>query len=108
MPDKTKMVDSVSLAGKLVGNGNGMQFFGAILIKSELTIDELNNFYLDYREDEWSYLVEKQESNLISVIEIGNTTFKALNADERLVNYYIVYNWGSSKFPLSDLDLRGH
>ena len=35
LPEKTEIIDSVSLAGKLVGNGNGMQYFGAILLKSK-------------------------------------------------------------------------
>ena len=42
LPEQTEFIESTSKAGKLVGNGNGMQYFGAILIKSELTLDELN------------------------------------------------------------------
>ncbi|MGO4376442.1 hypothetical protein AB4Z21_37950, partial [Paenibacillus sp. MCAF20] len=45
LPDKTELVDSISSAGKLVGNGNGMQFFGAILIKSELALEELDHYF---------------------------------------------------------------
>ncbi|MGO4184251.1 hypothetical protein AB4Z17_24015 [Paenibacillus sp. TAF43_2] len=108
LPDKTEIIDAVSSAGKLVGNGNGMQFFGAILIKSELALEELNNFYSVYRKNDWSYIVEKQVSNHIAFIEHDDLTFKALNKDEKLINYYIVYTWGSSNYPLSDLDLRGH
>lgn len=108
LPDKTQMVDAVSSARKLVGNGNGMQYFGAILIKSELSLEQLNNFYSEYRENDWSYVVEKQESNRIDFIDHGDLTFKALKEDETLNNYYIVYEWGSSNYPLSDLDLRGH
>ena len=108
LPDKTEIVDALSSAGKLIGNGNGMQFFGAILIKSELTLEELNNFYSKYRENEWSYIVEKQVSNNIAFIEHRDLKFKALKVDEQLINYYIVYTWGSSDYPLSDLDIRGH
>ncbi|WP_339290161.1 hypothetical protein [Paenibacillus sp. FSL E2-0201] len=108
LPDKTERVDALSSAGKLMGNGNGMQFFGAILIKSEQTLEQLNNFYAKYRENDWSYIVEKQVSNNIAFIEHRDLKFKALKADEKLVNYYIVYTWGSSNYPLSDLDIRGH
>ncbi|WP_209445825.1 hypothetical protein [Paenibacillus etheri] len=87
---------------------NLMQFFGAISIKSELILEELNNFYSKYRENEWSYIVEKQVSNNITFIEHRDLKFKALKADETLINYYIVYTWGSSDYPLSDLDIRGH
>lgn len=107
LPDKTELIDDLSSAGKLTGNGNGMQFFGAILIKSELTLEELNNFYSKYREDEWSYIVEKQVSNTIDFLS-GHLKFRALKADEELLNYYIVYTWGSSDYPLSELDIRGH
>ncbi|MNO65502.1 hypothetical protein D3C76_562610 [compost metagenome] len=85
-----------------------MQFLGAILIKSELTLEELNHFYSKYRENEWSYIVEKQVSPNIAFIEHGDLKFKALKADEKLISYYIVYTWGSSDYPLSDLDIRGH
>ena len=36
LPDHTEMLESVYEAGKLTGNGNGMQYFGAILIQSEI------------------------------------------------------------------------
>ena len=108
LPDKTELIDDLSSAGKLIGNGNGMQFFGAILIKSELTLEELKHFYSKYRENEWSYIVEKQVSNNIAFIEHRDLKFKALKVDEQLINYYIVYTWGSSDYPLSDLDIRGH
>ncbi|HEY4431600.1 MAG TPA: hypothetical protein VGN87_11220 [Paenibacillus sp.] len=107
LPDKTEWIDDISSAGKLIGNGNGMQFFGAILIKSELTLEELNNYYSKYRENEWSYIVEQQVSDTIDFLN-GHLKFKALKADEELINYYIVYTWGSSDYPLSELDIRGH
>ena len=35
LPKNTELIESIYKAGKLVGNGNGMQYFGVILIKSE-------------------------------------------------------------------------
>ena len=32
LPEETELIESLSQAGKLTGNGNGMQYFGAILI----------------------------------------------------------------------------
>lgn len=69
LPDKTEWIDDISSAGKLIGNGNGMQFFGAILIKSVLTLEELNNYYSKYRENEWSYIVEQQVSDAIDFLK---------------------------------------
>ena len=38
LPKNTELIESIYKAGKLVGNGNGMQYFGVILIKSELPL----------------------------------------------------------------------
>ena len=106
LPENTEYVDGVSAAGKFTGNGNGMQYFGAMLIKTDLSLDELNSYYSDYRENEFRLLIEKQESGEIAVIEHGSLVFESeLSQDE---NYYIVYSWGDGIDLFADLDLRGH
>ena len=57
LPEKTELIESISRAGKLTGNGNGMQYFGAILIRSDLSLEELDAYYSGYRSNEWEYLV---------------------------------------------------
>ena len=109
LPEKTECIDSVSKTGKLVGNGNGMQYFGAILIKSELSLKELDDFYKEYRKNEGDCIVEVQRGQEINVIEHGSLKFP----EEMKVfeNYYIVYSWGSSLHPIEnmqDFDLRRH
>ena len=42
LPTNTKLVDSISVAGKLAGNGNGMQYMGSVLVVSDLSEEELN------------------------------------------------------------------
>lgn len=42
LPEETELIESLSCAGKLTGNGNDKQYFGAILIKSALTLEELD------------------------------------------------------------------
>ena len=37
LPENTAIIDSISIAGKVTGNGNGMQYFTAILIKTDLS-----------------------------------------------------------------------
>lgn len=108
LPEQTQRIDAVSAARKLVGNGNGMQFFGAMLIKSDLSLEALNDYYSRYREDEFSCIVEPQRGSVIRFIEIGDLRFKKIRPDDTLSNHYIVYTWGSSDFSLSDLDIRGH
>lgn len=103
LPNHTELVDSISRAGKLVGNGNGMQYFGALLIKSELPEDELKLYYGQYRENDC--IVERQKDDRIAVIEHGELSFTANLDDDP---YYIVYSWGNSDDFLSSLDIRGH
>ena len=105
LPEETELIESLSQAGKLTGNGNGMQYFGAILIRSELSLEELETYYSDYRSNEWEYLVEIQEGQSIKVIE-----HKALQFSEEIEDsgYYIVYSWGSGNSLLKELDIRGH
>lgn len=106
LPENTVYIDSVSKAGKLAGNGNGMQYFGAILIKSDLPEEELNAFYTPYRQSEHDCLIHKQSAREIELIEHGTLTFTAeLLPNE---NYYIVYTWGNGIEPFASLDFRGN
>ena len=105
LPEETELIESLSQAGKLTGNGNGMQYFGAILIKSELSLEELDAYYSDYRRNEWEYLVEIQKGQSIEVIDHGGLQFSEEIKDS---GYYIVYSWGSGDSLLQELDMRGH
>lgn len=69
LPEETELIESLSQAGKLTGNGNGMQYFGAILIRSDLSLEELDAYYSGYRSNEWECLVETQEGQSIEVID---------------------------------------
>ena len=97
-PADTVIIESVSKAGKLTGNGNGMQYFGAVLIKSGLTPDELSDFYSDA-------IVKKQTSQKIEVIEHVSLSFETVIDGD---NYYIVYKFGDISLPFANLDIRGH
>lgn len=105
LPEKTKLVDGISKAGKLSGSGNGMQYFGAILIKSELPLEDLEKYYSDYRSNEWEYIVEVQEGQAIRTIEHGVLKFTEVVGDK---GYYIVYSWGKGIGLLEEIDIRGH
>ena len=103
LPENTQMVESVSKAGKLVGNGNGMQYFGAMLIKSEQTLEELTAYYADVDAE---IVVKAQTSQEIACLEHEQLSFTAEITEEE--NYYIVYLFGEGLAPFSQLDLRGH
>jgi hypothetical protein len=105
LPENTQLIDSVSKAGKLTGNGNGMQYLGAILIQSELTMEQLDSYYLHYRENEWEYLVTVQTDRDLSFIELDHLRFsQEVTAD----GYYIVYSWGKGIELYEMLGMRGH
>lgn len=105
LPPKTEQIESLSSAKKLIGNGNGMQYFGAVLLQSDLSLEELDTYYSQYRENEWYYVVEKQSEKTINATN-EQLSFKTdINGD----NYYIVYSWGDTKSELLySWDLRGH
>ena len=105
LPENTEIIDSVSLAGKLVGNGNGVQYFGVILLKSKLSLNDLEDYYSVYQKNEWSYVVEPQENQIITVVEHSKISFSEMADDEA---YYIVYSWGDGPDLLEELDFRGH
>lgn len=107
LPEKTEIIDSVSRTGKLVGNGNGMQYFGAILLKSKLSLDELEDYYSAYQKNEWSYVVEPQKTQIIEAVEHRRIRFsEKIDIDDE--GYYIVYSWGDGPDLLEELDFRGH
>ena len=103
LPDNTERLESLSKAGKLVGNGNGMQYFGAILIRSEQSLDELYAHYVQKIPDA---VVKEQTSQTIECIEHGDLSFKTHISETE--NYFIVYLFGNGHYPFSDLDIRGH
>jgi len=105
LPNDTEYIESFSKAGKLVGNGNGMQYLGGILIKSNLSLEELQAHYSKYAKSEWEYIVEKKSDKEVRVVEHGSVLLKSDINDD---NYYIVYSWGDEYSIYSQLDLRGH
>ena len=105
LPEKTELIESISRAGKLTGNGNEMQYFGAILIRSDLSLEELDAYYSGYRSNEWECLVETQEGQSIEVIDHETLQFSEEIKDS---GYYILYSWGSGNSLLEELDIRGH
>lgn len=101
LPDNTQLIESVSKAGKLVGNG--MQYFGAILIQSEETLDGLSAYYSSQAA---GAVVKKQASERIECVDHPQLFFQAPVSEAG--NYYIVYLFGNGISPFSELDLRGH
>ena len=111
LPENTQMVDNISIAGKVSGNGNGMQYFGAVLLKTDLSEEELDTYYQQYRGNSSKFLIKKQETEKIEVIDKPGYYFQTFNEEDK-EKYYILYSYGSADGifleNLLDLDLRGH
>ena len=105
LPEGAELVDEIYVAGKLVGNGNGAQYFGAILVESDMELYEIDGYYNTYRKDEWDYIVKEQLGFEIDVIEHGSYSFDAEMNEGR---HYIVYSWGDKDTIFADWDIRSH
>lgn len=106
LPEKTEYIESISKAGKMTGNGNGMQFLGAMLVESELTLEELDVYYATYRENQWDCIVEVQESHILEFVEHGALSFTTELSPDK--GYFVIYSWGSGIEPFATLDIRGN
>lgn len=111
LPENTEIVDTISIAGKVSGNGNGMQYFGAVLLKTNLSEEELDTYYQQYRGNSSKFLIKKQETEKIEVIDKPGYYFQTFNEEDK-EKYYILYSYGSADGifleDLLELDLRGH
>ncbi len=100
LPQNTIFVESISKAGKLVGNGNGMQYYGAMLISSELSLDELQEHYSKYACE-----VSMIDYPRIDV-DHGELSFKTEVFPD---NAFIVEKWGKGvSWFFTECDIRGH
>ncbi len=111
LPTDTALVESLSVAGKLTGSGNRMQYMGAILITSDLSRQEI----LEYYQNEFKYVeVQEQTSPTIESIRPNSANFNRFDFESNQT-YYSVICWGSSSdyandffSEILDFDLRGH
>jgi len=106
LPENTSLVGSKAITGKLVGDSDGMQYFGAILIKSDLSLKELTDYYMKFDGIDSPEQIREQKSNVIEVLEHGSHSFGTRSAT--LDNHYIVYKWGHTDSTiLRNNDIRG-
>lgn len=105
LPEGAELLDSMSQAGKFFGNGNGMQYLGAILIRSDQTASELQSFYDAQPE---------AESLWVTVVPSGEFEDDLRRATGFLdepgeAGTFIVYGWGDDPGEFFRItDLRGH
>ncbi len=109
LPDETEFVESFSIAGKVTGNGNGIQYYGIMLVTSELSQDELSEYY----NEEFEYVkVSEQKSATVNYLD-ASYGFKHFGETEDTY-YSVIYSGSRSDYvsdfwgEILDTDLRGH
>lgn len=97
LPEGATRIGSISAAGNLTGSHTGMQYFGAILIKSDLPVLDIIDFYNPYRHDIMDCMVEKQTDATVTIngkpLNEGNLRFTVEDVGG---DCYMVYSWGST------------
>ncbi len=104
LPEDTVCVEVISYTGHLVGNGNGMQFFAAMLVESTQSLQDLQSHYTPL-----DCIVQEQAGRIVERIDGNSVNIKlllqrSLDAEK---TYYLVYSWGDGIPPFSWLDIRG-
>jgi len=106
LPDGAERIDSMAQAAKVTGNGNGMQYIGAVLIRSDRSLDELREFY------------DVQDDPLPMTVEVISATGREIDAFHGATGFlsgpgeqgtFVVYAWGEAPTWFhEEFDLRGH
>ena len=100
LPPESEMIESTSVAGKVLGGGNGMQWYGILLIRSDMSPAE----------NEEIYVIRKEGPEMF---EYGERRFHSYPDDGPCYQIQLFRNldvgtessiWES----LLNLDLRGH
>ena len=98
-----EIIETVSDYGKLNGNGNGINFFGAVLVKADdpAVLDALVSLNKDFELLDY-YKQEKREIDL-KYAQRAHLSFENLSPD-----YYVVWFYESSHPHANLLDIKGH
>lgn len=104
LPDGAELLDSMSQAGKLTGNGNGMQYLGALLIKSDEDATELRRFYEEVEDESGLQIAVTPAQDVQGLHGVGGFL-----ADEGIEGTFVIEAWGDGPgWFFEDFDLRGH
>ncbi|MEJ8302301.1 hypothetical protein [Saccharibacillus sacchari] len=115
MPEDTVFVEMETTVGKLNGNGNGIDFFAAMLVKSELGSSELFDYYKAA-----SFTGAKSDEHKVAIgvsaargdelksqyVEREKLKFHKLRSTEDFSGYYVVTLYDGGYEAL--FDLRGN
>jgi hypothetical protein len=104
LPDDAELLDSMSQAGNLTGNGNGMQYLGALLIKSDDSAAELRRFYEEVEDESGLQIAVTPAQDVQGFHGVGGFL-----ADAGIEGTFVVEAWGDGAgWFFENFDLRGH
>ncbi len=116
LPPRTQLLEKEAVCGKLNGNGNGMDFFASVLIRSDLSLDELEAYYqntsvksakkTENRAVSPQVLLPEGEKLNTEYVEHADIYFEHLKTINNYSGYYVImiYDGGYEAW----FDLRGH
>lgn len=114
LPDDIHLIEKYKVRGKLNGNGNGMDFFACILVKTECSQKEINDYINNYKfnpaknHEIVEIEVIKLHSNRLETkyVENKEIVFKTIKDNDDFNDYYVlsIYDGGYS----ADFDILGH
>ncbi len=108
LPADTAVVDKTSLSGRLTNAVGSVQYFAALLVKSECPIEELRAHYAQYNTDLIAtYRVEPQNGQEITVLDDIDLSFREAVGKEGYYILYTVRTGGNSLQWWLDMDVRG-
>lgn len=104
LPEGAELVGSVSVAGDLTAIGNQMEYYGAILIQSNLPEAEIEAHYNQYRRQAFDCIVEDADGarQLLATLELESIE-PSFAADAVQDDWYLVYSWGDAPQWLGDI-----
>ena len=96
LPDGAQKISSVSSAGDLSGMHNGIQYFGAILVQSNLSKDEVFAHYAPYRQQAFDCIVADafEARTILSGMPLEDIE-SSFAADAIQDDWYLIYSWGN-------------
>ncbi len=113
LPAETQLLESESFARKMSGNGNGMQWYGIILVKSSQDETALYEWFNSMMNDDADESLMVFEQNSPEIFDAGNKTFKMYTGEEgcyqiRLVKESLVGYEQSFWESILNCDIRAH
>ena len=111
LPPRTQALDSLWVAGKMEGNGNGMQYFAELLVRSDLDKAALEAHYAALETEQDSVRVFRQTSS--EVFEYAGVCFDGFEDSAncfrvQLARYSVAGFEETLWEGLLNCDLRGH